>query len=145
MGLDIEQAAEGIIIRQEHYLDEVEEIMLFDKRNRNSGELLSAEESREPKKVAGHLSWVASQTRPCLSSLITCTLLINSLTYFSHIYHSLMHMRFLCCYPHNQFQPVLDSVIICHFSQPPTGVDSLDMVSLSCGPDINSLPPFLYW
>ena len=31
MGLDIEQTAEGIITRQEHYIDEVEEIMLFDK------------------------------------------------------------------------------------------------------------------
>ena len=50
-----------------HYIDEVEEIMLFDKRNRNSDEPLSTEESRELKKVAGQLSWVASQARPDLS------------------------------------------------------------------------------
>ena len=50
MGLDIEQTAEGIIIRQEHYIDEVEEIMLFDKRNRNSDEPVSTEESRELKR-----------------------------------------------------------------------------------------------
>ena len=43
VGLDIEQTAEGIIIHQEHYADEVEEIMLFDKRNRNSNEPLNAE------------------------------------------------------------------------------------------------------
>ena len=67
MGLDTEQTAEGIVVRQEHYMDEVEEIMLFDKRNRNSDEPLSAEESRVHKKVAGQLSWVASQTRPDLS------------------------------------------------------------------------------
>ena len=67
VGLDIEQTAEGIIVRQEHYIDEVEEIMLFDKRNRNSDESLSTEESRKLKKVAGQLSWVASQTRPDLS------------------------------------------------------------------------------
>ena len=67
MGLDIEQTAEGIIVRQEHYIDEVEEIMLFDKRNRNSDESLSTEESGKLKKVAGQLSWVASQTRPDLS------------------------------------------------------------------------------
>ena len=51
MGLDIEQTAEGIIVCQEHYIDEVEEIMLFDKRNRNSDEPLSTEESRELKIV----------------------------------------------------------------------------------------------
>ena len=49
VGLDIEQTAEGIIVRQEHYIDEVEEIMLFDKRNRNSDESLSTEESRKLK------------------------------------------------------------------------------------------------
>ena len=67
VGLDIEQTAEGIIVRQEHYINEVEEIMLFDKRNRNSDESLSTEESRKLKKVAGQLNWVASQTRPDLS------------------------------------------------------------------------------
>ena len=67
MGLDIEQTAEGIIVCQEHYIDEVEEIMLVDKRSRNSDESLSTEESRKLKKVAGQLSWVASQTRPDLS------------------------------------------------------------------------------
>ena len=67
MGLDIEQTAEGIVVCQEHYMDEVEEIMLFDKRNRNSDEPLSTEESRELKKVAGQLSRLASQTRPDLS------------------------------------------------------------------------------
>ena len=66
MGLDIEQTAEGIVIHQEH-IDEVEEIMLFDKRNKNSDEPLSTEKSRELMKVAGQLSWVASQTRPDLS------------------------------------------------------------------------------
>ena len=30
-GLDIEQTAEGIIIRQEHYIDEVKEIMFLTK------------------------------------------------------------------------------------------------------------------
>ena len=49
MGLDIAQTAEGIVVRQEHYIDEVEEIMLFDKRNKNSDEPLSTEESRELK------------------------------------------------------------------------------------------------
>ena len=61
------KTAEGIVVCQEHYMDEVEEIMLFDKRNRNSDEPLSTEESRELKKVAGQLSWVAFQTRPDLS------------------------------------------------------------------------------
>ena len=55
MGLYIKQTAEGIIICQVHYLDEVEEIMLFDKRNRNSDKPLSTEESRELKKVTGQL------------------------------------------------------------------------------------------
>ena len=41
--------------------------LLFDKRNRNSDEPLSIEESRELKKVAGQVSWVASQTRSDLS------------------------------------------------------------------------------
>ena len=31
MGLDIKQTAEGIIVRQEHYIDEVDEIVLLDK------------------------------------------------------------------------------------------------------------------
>ena len=31
MRLDTEQTAESIVIRQEHYIDEVEEIMLFAK------------------------------------------------------------------------------------------------------------------
>ena len=51
VGLDIEQTAEGIVVRQEHYMDEIEKIMLFGKRNRNSDEPLSTEESRELKKL----------------------------------------------------------------------------------------------
>ena len=66
MGLDIEDSKRYRLC-QEHYMDEVEEIMLFDKRNRNSDEPLSTKESRELKKVAGQLSWVAFQTRPDLS------------------------------------------------------------------------------
>ena len=81
MGLDIEQTAEGIIVRQEHYTDEVEEIMLFDKTNRNSNESLSTEESRKLKKVAGQLSWVASQTRPDLSfDALELNIMKNKLT-----------------------------------------------------------------
>ena len=81
MGLDIEQTAEGIIVHQDHYIDQVEEIMLFDKRNRNSDESLSTEESRELKKVAGQLSWVASQTRPDLSfDALELNIMKNTLT-----------------------------------------------------------------
>ena len=81
MGLDIEQTAEDIIVCQEHYIDEVEEIMLFDKRNRNSDESLSTEESRKLKKVAGQLSWVASQTRPDLSfDALELNIMKNKLT-----------------------------------------------------------------
>ena len=81
MGLDIEQTAEGIIIHQEHYIDEVKEIMLFDKRSRNSDESLSTEESRELKIVAGQLSWVASQTRPDLSfDALELNIMQNKLT-----------------------------------------------------------------
>ena len=81
MGLDIEQTAEGIIVHQEHYTDEVEEIMLFDKRNRSSDEPLSAEEARKLKKVAGQLSWVASQTRPDLSfDALELNIMKNKLT-----------------------------------------------------------------
>ena len=81
VGLDIEQTAEGIIVRQKHYIDEVEEIMLFDKRNRNSDESLSTEESRKLKKVAGQLSWVASQTRPDLSfDALELNIMKNKLT-----------------------------------------------------------------
>ena len=81
MGLDIEQTAEGIIVHQEHYIDEVEEIMLFDKRNRNSDKPLSMEESRELKKVAGQWSWVASQTRPDLSfDALELNIMKNKLT-----------------------------------------------------------------
>ena len=42
-------------------------MMLFDKRNRSSDEPLSTEESKELKKVAGQLGWVAFQARPDLS------------------------------------------------------------------------------
>ena len=81
MVLDIEQTAEGIIVCQERYIDEVEEIMLFDKRNRNSDESLSTEESRKLKKVAGQLSWVASQTRPDLSfDALELNIMKNKLT-----------------------------------------------------------------
>ena len=56
VGLDIEQTAEGIIVHQEHYIDEVEEIMLFDKRNRNSDEPFNTKESRELPVELGGLS-----------------------------------------------------------------------------------------
>ena len=81
MGLDIEQTAEGITVRQEHYIDEVEEIILLDKRNRNSDEPLSTKESRELKKAAGQLSWVASHTRPDLSfDAVELNIMKNKLT-----------------------------------------------------------------
>ena len=55
--------------------------MLFDKRNRNSDEPLSTAESRELKKVAGQLSWMASQTRPDLSfDALELNIIKNKLT-----------------------------------------------------------------
>ena len=55
--------------------------MLFDKRNRNSDESLSTEESRELKEVAGQLSWVVSQTRPDLSfDALELNIMKNKLT-----------------------------------------------------------------
>ena len=55
--------------------------MLFDKRNRNSDEPLSTEESRELKTVAGQLSWVASQTRLDLSfDALELNIMKNKLT-----------------------------------------------------------------
>ena len=81
VGLDIEQTAEGIIVRQKHYIDKVEEIMLFDKRNRTSDEPFSTEESRKLKKVAEQLSWVASQTRSDLSfDALELNIMKNKLT-----------------------------------------------------------------
>ena len=75
------KTAEGIVIHQEHYIDEVEEIMLFDKSNKKSHEPLSTEESRELKKVAGQLSWVGSQTRPNISfDALELNIMKNKLT-----------------------------------------------------------------
>ena len=66
VGLVIEQSEKSIILRQKH-VDEMEDVMLFDKRNRNADEPLNMRESRELKAVAGQLSCLASQTRPDVS------------------------------------------------------------------------------
>ena len=117
MGLDIEQTAEGIVDRQEHYIDEVEEIMLFDKKkqkSRNSDERFSTEESGELKKVAGQLSWVASQTRPDLSfdhlelNIMKYKLIVEQVSRANKAIHMLKRSKTDLVYPRhgslNQFQ-----------------------------------------
>ena len=71
LGLEVKQSEDCITLHQQNYIEEIELLSVDKKKEKN--ELLSDEELKELRAVAGQLLWVSGQTRPGIS-FDTCQL-----------------------------------------------------------------------